>query len=167
MKPFVFSWALGPNRPQEFYTTLQRVLDDPNDSVWEDEAFVVWVVDRAWRGSYHYVESSWCRKIGNFSANLHLIMRHRAAMDVLIDVLATSPTIWIADRMSSMLSAIQKADPAYFSGEDCARMAAATARFSPGQVSHSRIIKRIEQVVKRAMHPRHQDFEAGMGDIFI
>ena len=87
-------------------------------------------------------------------------------MDVIIDVLGTSPKFWIADRMSLILSAIQKADPSYFSGDDCAHMAAATARFSQGKMSHSRIINRIERVPKRAMHPCHQDFEADMGVIF-
>ena len=153
--------------PLPFYHTLRNVLDNPNDSMWENEAFVVLVVHRAWRAATSGdVASCWCRKIGNFSVNIHLLMRHRAAVDVIIDVLGTSSILWIADRMASILSAMQKADPTYFSGDDCADMAAATARFSQGKASHSRIINRIERVVKRAMHPRHQDFDADMGVIF-
>jgi hypothetical protein len=159
VKSILVHWDYDPNKSRVFYATLRALLDDPTHPAWDDEEIVVWVVDRGWRGDYHYVAQSWCRKIGNFGKNLDIIMRHRKAVDVVIDVMATSNTIWIIDRMATFLANMQKLDASFFTDDDCSWLAAAIGRLDDNRSSHAKIIRRIQRVCNGILHPKHQNFE--------
>ena len=158
VKSILMRGDYNPNQSRMFYDTLRTILDDPTHPAWEEEEIVVWVVDRGWRGKHHYVAQTWCRKIGNFGQNLDLIMRHRKAVDVVIDVLATSNTIWIIDRMATFLAGMQKLDASFFSDDDCAKMATAIGRLDDTRESHVKITRRIQRVCNRILHPKQQNF---------
>ena len=150
----VKSILMHTDRSRVFYDTLQATLADPAHPAWHDEEVVVWVVECGWGGESHYVEQSWCRKLGN----LDIIMRHHRAVDVVIDAMATSKTTWIVDRMATFLSNMQKLDAAFFNDHDCAKMATAIGRLDETRSSHAKIVRRIERVCNAILHPRHQDF---------
>lgn len=57
VKFILMHWNYDPNKSRVFYDTLRAILDDPTHPAWGDEELVCWVVDRAWRGDYHYVPS--------------------------------------------------------------------------------------------------------------
>jgi hypothetical protein len=143
VKSILMRGDYNPNQSRMFYDTLRTILDYPTHPAWDKR---------------HYVAQTWCRKIGNFGQNLDLIMRHRKAVDVVIDVLATSNTIWIIDRMATFLAGMQKLDASFFSDDDCAKMATAIGRLDDTRESHVKITRRIQRVCNRILHPKQQNF---------
>jgi hypothetical protein len=150
---------VDPNKPQLFYDTLSEILDDTTHPAW-DEELVCWTIERAWRPrrACFYITQGWGRCIGNREGTLALIMRHRKAIDLVVDIMAKSKAIWIVGRMATFLENMQKLDASVFDDDDCAKMAAAIGRLDETRSSHAKIIKRIQRVCNHILHPKHQNF---------
>ena len=146
------------DRSRVFYDTLREIFADSEHPAWYDEDVVVWVVECGWGNDSHHVDRSWCCNLGNFHLHMGILMRHRKAVDAVIDAMATSKTTWIVDRMATFLSNMQKLDAAFFNDHDCAKMATAIGRLDETRSSHAKIVRRIERVCNAILHPRHQDF---------
>ncbi len=146
----------------EFYKTLRYVLDNLDHSLWNDEDFVCWVATRAWGGRFHYIEQTFCRQC----LKVPTIMRHRKAIDVIINTLGRSRTLYVVDRMATYLLSMQKIDSAVFSESDCSKMAEAVSRLDSSRIVHARIIKRIERICAHVLHPSRQDFAREVREIF-